>query len=376
MPVAAEPRTRLDWLVLGPALALTGLGLVMVYSTSSPLAFGHEGADGLSYLKRSLVFAAAGVPLALALSRVRAEALRWLAYPALGLAVLLLCLPWVPGIGQAVNGAHRWVRLGGVGFQPSELAKFALVLFLAHSLAKRGPRIRSFAYGYLPNVLIPGIPVALVLLEPDLGTAALMAAVVLAMAFLGGVRVSHLAVGLTPLLPLAVYLLWFVEFRRERILAFLDPGQHAQGAGFQLVQSLLAFGSGGLWGVGLGASRQKLYYLPEAHTDFILSVWAEERGLVGVFLVLGLVLVLVGRGYWIAARQEDPFRQLLAAGIATWLGAQAAINALVVTGCIPTKGLSFPFLSYGGTGLVVALAAAGVLAGLGRQPVPVREERG
>ena len=147
-------------------------------------------------------------------------------------------------------------------------------------------------------------------------------------------------------------------------------------AGFQLVQSLLAFGSGGLWGVGLGASRQKLYYLPEAHTDFILSVWAEERGLVGVFLVLGLVLGLVGRGYWIAARQEDPFRQLLAAGIATWLGAQAAINALVVTGCIPTKGLSFPFLSYGGTGLVVALAAAGVLAGLGRQPVPVREERG
>ena len=374
--MAAESRTRLDWLVLGPALALTGLGLVMVYSTSSPLAFGREGADGLSYLKRSLAFAAAGVPLALFASRVPAETLRRLAYPALGVAVLLLLLPWVPGFGQEVNGANRWVRLGGIGFQPSEPAKFALVLFLAHSLAKRGPQIRSFAYGYLPNVLIPGIPVALVLAEPDLGTAALMAAVVLSMAFVGGVRVRHLVAGLTPLAPLAVYLLWFVEFRRDRILAFLDPWRHAQGAGFQLVQSLLAFGSGGLWGVGLGASRQKLYYLPEAHTDFILSVWAEERGLVGVALVLILVMTLVGRGYWIAARQEDPFRQLLAAGIATWLGAQAAINALVVTGCVPTKGLAFPFLSYGGTGLVVALAAAGVLAGLGRQPVPAREARG
>lgn len=373
--MVVEPSSRIDWLVLGPALALTGLGLVMVYSTSSPLAFGHEGADAASYLKRSLVFAVVGVVLALAATRVPAGSLRRFAYPALAVAVLLLCLTWVPGMGQAVNGAHRWVRFGGFGFQPSEPAKLALVLFLAHSLAKRGSRIHSFAYGYLPNVLIPGIPLALVLLEPDLGTAALLGAVVLAMAFVGGVRVRHLVAGLAPLLPLVVYLLWFVDFRRGRILAFLDPWQYAQGAGFQLVQSLLAFGAGGLWGVGLGASRQKLYYLPEAHTDFILSVWAEERGLVGVLLVLSLSVLLVGRGYWIAARQEDPFQQLLAAGIATWLGAQAAINALVVTGCLPTKGLAFPFLSYGGTGLVVALTAAGLLAGLGRRPAGAAEER-
>jgi cell division protein FtsW len=370
-----EHSNRIDWLVLGPALALTGLGMVMVYSTSSPLAFGHEGADAASYLKRSLVFAVAGVFLALAATRVSAGSLRRFAYPALAAAVLLLCLTWVPGIGQAVNGAHRWVRVGGFGFQPSEPAKLALVLFLAHSLAKRGSQIRSFAYGYLPNVLIPGIPLALVLLEPDLGTAALLGAVVLAMAFVGGVRVRHLVAGLTPLLPLVVYLLWFVDFRRGRILAFLDPWQYAQGTGFQLIQSLLAFGAGGLWGVGLGASRQKLYYLPEAHTDFILSVWAEERGLVGVLLVLFLVMLLVGRGYWIALRQQDPFQQLLATGIATWLGAQAAINALVVTGCVPTKGLAFPFLSYGGTGLVVALTAAGLLAGLGRRPADVAKER-
>jgi len=371
--MAAEVRTRLDWWVLGPALVLTCLGVVMVYSTSSPLAFGREGADAAGYLKRSLVFAGLGTGLALACSRVSTATLQRAAYPLLGVAVVLLCLPWVPGLGQEVNGAHRWVRLGGIGGQPSELAKFAVVLFLAHSLAKRGAEIRSFAYGYLPHVVIPAVPVALVLLEPDLGTAVLMAFLVLAVAFLGGVRVRHLLVGLAPLVPLAVYLLWFVGFRRDRILAFLDPWEHAQGAGFQLVQSLLAFGSGGLWGVGLGASRQKLYYLPEAHTDFILSVWAEERGLIGVLVVLLLVGILVGRGYWITLRQEEPFRQLLAAGIATWIGTQAALNALVVTGCVPTKGLSFPFLSYGGTGLVVTLAACGVLAGLGHRPVPARE---
>jgi cell division protein FtsW len=357
---------RTDRVILACALLLTALGIVLVYSTSSPLAFGKAGVDSTSYLKRSLAFAVLGIAAAYGATRLSAASLRRLAYPGLVGATVLLLLPWVPSVGQAVNGAHRWVRLAGLGFQPSEFLKLALVVFLAHSLAKRGDRVTSFAYGYLPHVLVPAIPIGLVLLEPDLGTAALMAAVVLVTAFAGGVRVRHLLTGLLPLLPLVGYLLWFVPFRRERILAFLHPWDHAQGAGFQLVQSLLAFGSGGAWGVGLGASRQKLYYLPEAHTDFILSVWAEERGLVGVIFVLAVLAVLVWRGYTIALRQEDPFRRLLATGLSTWLGLQAAFNALVVTGCLPTKGLPFPFLSYGGTGLVVTLTAAGLLAGLGR----------
>ncbi len=362
-----EQRAHPDWVVLGSAVLLTAVGIVLVYSTSSPLAFGTEGADGTSYLKRSSAFACIGLLAALVAARVRPEALRRLAYPAFLCSAILLVLPWVPGIGQAVKGAHRWVRLGGVGFQPSELAKLALVLFLAHHLAKREDRVRSFAYGYLPTVLLPALPVGLVLAEPDLGTAALMAAVVLATAYAAGVRPSHLLAGVMPLAPLVVYLLWFVEFRRGRILAFLDPWSHAHDAGFQLVQSLLAFGMGGLWGVGLGAGRQKLYYLPEAHTDFILSVWAEERGLLGVLAVLALVAVLVIRGYTIAGRQEDTFRRLLAVGLTTWIGLQAALNALVVTGCVPTKGLPFPFLSYGGTGLLACLVAAGLLAGLGKR---------
>ncbi len=358
--------SRPDAVILAAALVLTGLGLVLVYSTASPLAFGRAGGDTLGYLKRSAAYVGIGVLGMLAAARVPPERLRPWTYPLLGLSVVLLVLPWVPGVGQAVKGAHRWVRLGPVGFQPSELAKLAVVLFLADSIARRGHRIRSFGYGYLPHVLIPGVPLVLILAEPDLGTAALLAGVVLTVAFVGGVRARHLAAGLLPVVPMAVYALWFVPFRRERIEAFLDPWAHAQGAGFQLVQSLLAFGNGGLWGVGLGAGQQKLYYLPEAHTDFILSVWAEEAGLVGVIAVLGLFALLVGRGFWIAWRQDDAYRRLLAVGITAWLGLQAGLNALVVMGCLPTKGLPFPFLSYGGTGWVVNLAAVGLLAGLGR----------
>lgn len=359
-----EPRSRPDWVVLVAALGLTGLGLVLVYSTSSPLSFGKGNADSWAYLKRSLVYAALGGGVCFAAARTRPESLRPWAYPAIFVGVVLLALCWVPGFGVTVKGAHRWVRLLGIRFQPSEVAKIGVILFLAHSLSKRGDRVKTFSYGLLPNILIPAVPIGLVLLEPDLGTAAVISAVVAAMAFAGGVRPRHLAVCLAPVLPAAIYLLWFVSFRRERILAFLDPWNHAQGAGFQLVQSLLAFGTGGIWGVGLGAGGQKLYYLPEAHTDFILAIWAEEKGLVGVLAALALTAALVFRGYRIAARQVDPFPRLLAVGISTWIGLQAGLNALVVTGCLPTKGLPYPFLSYGGTGLVVCLAAAGFLAGL------------
>jgi cell division protein FtsW len=193
---------------------------------------------------------------------------------------------------------------------------------------------------------------------------------VFTMSFVGGVRLKHIAVATVPFGLVAACLVWFVPYRRERFLAFLDPWQHAQTSGHQLVQSFLAFGAGGVWGVGLGAGKQKLHYLPEAHTDFILSIWAEETGLVGVTVVLALFAVLVWRGYSIAVRQRDPYRRLLAMGITTWLALQASLNSLVVMGCLPTKGLPFPFLSYGGTGMVVTLTTVGILAGLGRKERP------
>ncbi len=359
-------KARADRVILLLALLLTGVGLVLVYSTSMPLALGRAGADrrvlpeALPRLRRHRVPPAPSAPRGCPAKSSGAWPTRLVAF----VTVLLH-----PPVGAAPGPVHqRGAPLGEArrasASSPPRSRSSPWWSFLAHSLAKRGDRVRSFGYGYLPHVVLPAIPIGLVLLEPDLGTAALLAAVVLATCFAGGVRVRHLGVGLLPLVPLAVYLLWFVAFRRDRILAFLDPWEHSQGAGFQLVQSLLAFGAGGLWGVGLGAGRQKLYYLPEAHTDFILSVWAEERGLVGVLVVLLLSPCSSGRGYAIALRQEDPFRRLLATGITTWIGLQAALNALVVTGCLPTKGLPFPFLSYGGTGLVVTLTAAGLLAGL------------
>lgn len=364
---AVEARPRPDFWILGVAAALTCLGLVLVYSTSSPLTFGKVNGDAYGYLKRASAFALVGVAACYGALRLPPEAVRRLAYPGIAAATLLLCLPLVPSLGAGVNGAHRWVRLAGFGFQPSEVAKLAVVLFLAHSLAKRGDRVTSFAYGFLPNVLIPAVPLGLILVEPDLGTTVLLASIVGAMALAGGVRLKHLGLAVAPALVGAAALVAFVPWRLQRVLAFLDPWSHARGAGFQLVQSLLAFGNGGVWGVGLGAGHQKLYYLPEAHTDFILSVWGEEGGLAGVLVVLAAMAFLVFRGFRIAARQEDAYRRLLATGISTWLGLQAGLNALVVTGCVPTKGLPFPFLSYGGTGLVISLTAAGLLAGMGRE---------
>lgn len=364
---AGELRRRPDYWIVGAALALTGLGMVLVYSTSAALTFGKVNADAYGYLKHSLAYALIGLGACYAALRLPPETVRRLAYPGILLSIALLCLPLVPSLGAGVNGARRWVRLGGFGFQPSELAKLAVVVFLADSLARRGDRVRSFCYGFLPNLLIPAVPLALILVEPDLGTAVLLAGVVFAMAFVGGVRPAHLGLAAAPGILLVAGLVLFVPWRLQRVLAFLHPWENARGTAFQLVQSLLAFGNGGAWGVGLGAGRQKLYYLPEAHTDFILSVWAEECGLVGVLGVLAVVSVLVARGFAIALRQEDPYRRLLAAGLSTWLGLQAGLNALVVTGCLPTKGLPFPFLSYGGSGLVVCLAAAGLLAGLDRE---------
>lgn len=356
-------------LVMLFALVLCGVGIVLVFSTSSLMAYGKESADAAQYLKRSFAHAALGLAAMWAASKIKPERLQFLAYPALIFSVILLCLPWFPGIGRNVNGASRWVRIAGLSFQPSDVAKLGLIIFLAHSLSKRGEGIKSFSYGFLPNLLLSSVPIILVLAEPDLGTAVLMACVAACMAYSSGVRHRHLAGLFALAAPVVGCLLWLVEFRRARILAFLNPWEHSQGAAYQLVQSLVAFGVGGVWGVGLGAGKQKLHYLPEAHTDFILSVWAEERGLIGIMAILVIVSALVWRGFAIAARQADPFRRCLAAGIISCLGLQAALNALVVMGCLPTKGFPFPFLSYGGTGLVINLTSIGLLAGLGARSV-------
>jgi cell division protein FtsW len=310
---------------------------------------------------------ALGAFACVATSRLSSKAYRRAAYPCLIVALLALALVLIPGIGVVRNGARRWMQLGPLAFQPSEIAKFAVVLYLAHSLAKKGPRVQEFVLGIVAHCAVVGVVAGLCLLEPDFGTAVICAGVLVSSLFVAGVRPAHLALLGTAALAGLAYELMHASYRVHRIWAFLAPDQDPRGIGFQLAQSFIAFGSGGSWGIGLGESRQKMFYLPAAHTDFIFSVIGEELGLVGALLVLGLFAFVGYRGFRIALRHPDPFASLLAFGTTLLIVLQAAINVAVVLGCLPTKGLALPFVSYGGSAILAALAETGVLLALARE---------
>jgi cell division protein FtsW len=353
------------WLVLAVA-ALLALGLVMVFNVSYFWGQDRFG-DPFYFFRKHCIAIAVGALACVGASRLSSAAYRRATYPLLLAVLLALGLVLVPGVGVARSGARRWLALGPLAFQPSELAKFAVVLFLAHSLAKKGPRVREFGKGIVPHVAVAGLVAGLCLCEPDFGTAVLTAAVLVLMLFVGGVRVRHLLVIAAAGLPLAVYELLHAGYRVRRLSVFLHPGDDPRGIGFQLMQSFIAFGSGGLWGVGLGESRQKMFFLPAAHTDFIFAVVGEELGLMGALLVLALFATLAYRGFRIALRHPDPFASLLAFGTTLLLVLEAAINVAVVLGCLPTKGLALPFVSYGGSAILAALAETGVLLALARE---------
>ena len=274
----------------------------MVFNVS--YFYGQERfGDGLLFFRKHLVSIALGTVVAFVASRLPAETYRRAAYPLLLLAVASLVLVLVPGIGVARGGARRWLHLGPLALQPSEFAKFAVVLYLAASLTKKGERLRSFKLGVVPHCLVVAVIGGLVLLEPDFGTAAVAGGLLVLMLFVGGVPVRLIAAPVLAALPLVAYGVLREGYRLRRILAFVDPDRDPLGINFQLKQSFIAFGSGGLWGVGLGGSRQKMFYLPEAHTDFIFSVVGEELGLAGAVLVLGLLAVVAARGFRIALRR-------------------------------------------------------------------------
>jgi cell division protein FtsW len=257
--------------------------------------------------------------------------------------------------------------MSGFAFQPAEMAKLTIVLYLAHSMARKADKIKTFSLGFLPHLIVGGVFLVALLLQPDFGTALILAALLYLMLFVGGVRLSHLlATGLMAL-PLLVYVMLTAEYRLRRLLTFMDPWREASSSGFQVVQSLIAFGSGQLWGRGLGESRQKLFYLPEAHTDFVFSVVGEELGLLGVLVVLVLFGIIIVRGLRLTAKIEEPFEQYLAFGLTVLLGLQALIHMGVVMGLMPAKGLVLPFISYGGSAMVINLMEAGILLGLSRR---------
>ena len=276
-------------------------------------------------------------------------------------SIILLALVFVPGLGVRVGGALRWLRLPGINLQPAELVKLGLVLSLAHSLTRKKDKVLTFGKGFIPYMLVLAVLLGLLLKQPDLGSAMIIAGVALSMLLVAGVRWYYIGGTIIASLPVLYFLVMNVEYRRRRIMAFLDPWDDPFDTGFQIIQSLVAFGKGGVLGQGLGVGQQKLFYLPEAHTDFIFSVIGEELGLVGVVTVAALFLMLVLCGIRIALQCKDPFGRNLAFGLSMLLGLEAFVNLAVCMGLLPTKGLALPFISYGGTSLVVCLLAVGIL---------------
>jgi len=360
-----QHRTMDPWL-LAPLVVLLGVGITMVLNTSYLFAVERFG-DGTYLFRKQLMAIGVGAVGFTGAALLRPSSFRHLAYPLLVLTFVALVLVLIPGIGVVRGGARRWLDLGPLTFQPAELAKLSFVLYLAHSLAKKTEKVETFAYGLLPHLLIAGVFLALMLAEPDFGSALILATITVAMLFVAGGKMSHLlTLGLVGL-PVVAFLLLRADYRVKRLMTFLDPWSDAANSGFQIIQSYIAFGSGQFWGRGLGQSRQKLLYLPEAHTDFIYSVIGEELGLWGALVVLGLFGIILCRGLRLALKSEEAFSQLLAFGLTTLLGLQALIHMSVVMGLVPTKGLVLPFVSYGGSAMVVNLAVAGMLLGVSRR---------
>jgi cell division protein FtsW len=360
------------WLYL-PIIVLAGIGVVMVYSASSIVAADRYG-DAAYFLKRQLVWVGLGGVAMLLAQRIYYVALRRITPVLLLLALAALILVLVPGVGRVAGGARRWISLGGpLSIQPAEAAKLALTLYLANFLTYRADWLYDFRRGVLPPLLITGMMFGLILAQPDLGSAMLIGMVTFVMLFVAGARLVHLA-GLTVLgIPALLVAILGEDYRRRRLLAFLDPWADPQGAGFHIIQSLLALGSGGVLGVGLGNSRQKFFYLPERHTDFIFSILGEELGLIGTGAVIAMFALFAYRGFRVARRAPDQFGALLAAGITTMVIIQAVLNIGVTTGVLPITGVPLPFLSFGGSSLLFTMISAGVLLNISQYVRPAEE---
>jgi cell division protein FtsW len=349
-----------DYLLFMLVIVLLGLGVVMVYSASAILATDRFG-DAHFFLKKQLFWAVLGLCVMWAVMAVDYRRWRPLVSPLLALAFVLLVLVLVPPFGQSINGTRRWLRWGPFSVQPTELAKLVLVVYLADFLARRQAVIGSLWRGVLPPLVVTGGVAGLVLLQPDLGSAVAIVGVVLCMIFVAGARLAHLGLIGALAVPVVVLAVFSASYRLRRILTFMDPWADPRGAGFQIIQSYLALGSGGVVGRGLGESKQKLFYLPEPHTDFIFAILGEELGFVGAVLTVSLFGLLLWRGIRVGLRVADPFGALLAFGVTALLATQAVVNLGVVVGLFPTKGLPLPFVSSGGSALLVAMAAVGLL---------------
>jgi len=358
--------TNYDTTLLFSVLFLVGIGIVMVYSASSAIALKKYGYDYYFAIKQS-AFAVIGIVILVVCRHIPYRFYRKFNYLLLGLAAVSLIAVKFSGLGHQAGGAVRWIRIGSLTVQPSEFARFAMVVFLAYSLSKKQEKIHEFAVGFMPHVIVLGLFAILISLQPDFGSIVILGALTWIMMFAGRVRLLHLVTTMGLLLPLAIGFLINAEYRVKRLMSFLDPWQYPADDGYQVIHSLMAFGSGGLTGEGMGKGYQKLFYLPEPHTDFIFSVIGEELGLIGVLAILLLYSLILWRGIRIARQSHDLFGTLLAFGLTVALGLQACINMGVTLGLLPPKGLTLPFLSYGGTSLLVSMASVGILLNIGEE---------
>lgn len=353
------------WLLLTAAL-LTGFGALMIYSSTSVVTpiLAKRGVTEFYYFKRHFFTILIGFSFMFTAYKLNLSFIKKISIPILILSFVLLILVFLPGIGVTAGGARRWIRLWPSTFQPSELVKLSMVIFLARYMSMPEYRPDSFV-SFIKAICIMAVFQAAFLKQPDFGAAMSLSFLTFAMLFLSGIKLRYLA-SLSVLAVPVIIKLALEPYRLRRIMSFLNPWEDAQGDGFQLVQSFIAFGSGGLTGIGLGSSKQKLAYLPESHTDFIFSIIGEEFGLIGVLFVIALFLVLFVKGTSIAGRAKDRFVYYLATGISLMIALQALINFAVATGLVPTKGLPLPFVSYGGSSLLVNMAAIGILLNISK----------
>lgn len=355
---------RIDPLIVGITLALSLGGLVMVFSASGVMAE-NKFTNATYYLQRQIVWMLLGFSVLLIGSLI--DYRQWKQWIPMVVGGCVVGLVLVLAVGPQINGARRWLALGFFSIQPTEMAKLGVVLYLAAFLSNPQRRVTDWQRGFLPPVVMVGMICGLIVVEPDLGSTVVIGLVFVGMMYLAGARVSHLGYLGMPMIFGVCSLIWMSPERWERMTTFMNPFADRQGAGYQLVQSILALENGGLFGVGLGQGKQKLMFLPEGHTDFVLALVGEELGLIGTCGLLALFAILVCKGFRVAALAPDLFGRYLALGITMLLGIQALINAGVVSGLLPTKGLTLPLVSYGGSSLLVTMLALGILLSVARQ---------
>jgi cell division protein FtsW len=354
-----------DWGIISAVIFLSAMGVLMVYSTSSVFALEKFG-DSTYFLKRHAIYLSIGFVSMIILMKLNYSILRGLVYPAYIIGLVILALVLIPGISREIGGARRWINLGMWSFQPAEIAKFLLVFYLSYSLMKKKEKMDTFLIGFVSHLIIAGAYITLILLEPDFGMSAILLVVLFAMLFIGGVNIRYLALSSFIAVIFLVLAVMTEGYRMNRIITFLNPWKDPLGSGYQAVQSFTAFGLGGIQGTGLGDSTQKLLFLPEAHTDFIFSIIGEELGLIGVLLIIIGFGFLMVRGLKVAIRAPDLFGCYLVFGCILLVTLQAGVNMAVAVGLFPTKGLTLPFISYGGTSLVSSLSAMGIVLSVSR----------